>query len=294
MSTFAPARTIAPAPAVPIRPLVFELSAEAVPPTWYGGDRTLSLFWTALSLLFPEGERFFVASVRHYRDRIDDPVLKDQIAGFMAQEAMHGKGHRALNALCAGHGVEIQPELERQLRWLLVGVHRLLSPRSQLAVTCALEHMTALMAEQLLGDPRHHGAIDPNLRGLWLWHALEEAEHKAVAFDVYRAIGGGEVRRGAIMALATVVFVAEVINVWTRLVKADGARPGLRGWARAIGFLFGKPGLVRRELPGYLAYFRPGFHPDRRDTRALVETWRARLFGEDGLLTAALAARGRS
>ncbi|MCE9575861.1 MAG: metal-dependent hydrolase [Deltaproteobacteria bacterium] len=294
MSSFAPARSPVADPAVPIRPLVFDLEAAHVPPDWYAGDRTLSLFWTALSLLFPEGERFFVESVKHYRDQISDPVLQEQIAGFMAQEAMHGKGHRALNALCADQGIGIQPALERQLRGLLIGARRVLSPKSRLAVTCALEHMTALMAEQLLGDPRHHGAIDPSLRGLWLWHALEEAEHKAVAFDVYRAVGGGYARRTAIMLLATAIFVLEVMNVWIRLVRADGARPGVRGWARAVGFLFGKPGLVRRQLPGYLAYFRPGFHPDRRDTGALVEIWRARLFGEGGLLTAALAARARS
>ncbi len=287
MSSFAPARSSL-ASAVPVRPLRFDLDPAVVPPTWYAGDRTLSLFWTALSLLFPEGERFFVESVKRFRDQVDDPALQAQIAGFMAQEAMHGKGHRALNGLCADHGIAIQPALEHQLRGLLDLARRVLSPTSQLAVTCALEHMTALMAEQLLGDPRHHGAIDPSLRGLWLWHALEEAEHKAVAFDVYRAVGGGYLRRTSIMLLVTVIFVIEVMNVWIRLVRADGARPGWRGWTRAIGFLFGKPGLVRRELPGYLGVFRPGFHPDRRDTRALVETWRATLFGDGGLLTAAL------
>ena len=267
----------------PRREVDLGLSTADVPRDWYAGDRFLTAFWEALSLLFPRGETFFVESVRHFRDRIDDPALVAAAAAFVGQEAMHGKEHRALNKRLAERYPAV-PRLDAELAWLLATARRVLGPEGQLAATCALEHLTAILAEQLMAVDRHAEATHPSVRALWLWHALEESEHKAVAFDVYRAIGGGEARRLAVMALATVVFLLEVGNVYLRLLATDRSVWSVRGWLRTVGFFWLKPGLLRRQIPAYLAYFRPGFHPSERDADDLVQRTRARLFGPGGPL----------
>lgn len=266
------------------RRLDFDFDPARVPRDWYRGDAHLTTFWNALSLLFPEGERFFVESVRRYRDRIEDAALRDAIDGFIGQEAMHGRSHRAFNDLVRTQGIDVAAAAESQLRRLLDLGRRTLSRKGQLAVTCALEHYTAILAEQLLATADHRDAADDSVRGLWVWHALEESEHKAVAFDVYRAVGGGYARRVGIMLLTSAFFWGETLNVYVRFLRARGRAGDLRGWARAIVYFWGKPGLFRALVPAYLDYFRPGFHPNDRDTEALLARWRERLFGEGGEL----------
>jgi predicted metal-dependent hydrolase len=263
----------------------FDFDPSVVPLHWYRDDAHLTTFWNALSLLFPEGERFFVESVRRYRDRIEDPSLRAAIEAFIGQEAMHGRSHRAFNDMLRARGLgAVSERAEQQLRWLLDRARRDLSGRGQLAVTCALEHYTAILAEQLLAQADHRDAGHESVRPLWLWHALEESEHKAVAFDVYRAVGGTYGLRIGIMLLTSAFFFGEVANVHVRFLRAQGQLGNLRGWGRAVGYLWVRPGILRQLVPAYLDYFRPGFHPDDRDTASLLETWRERLFGEQGML----------
>ena len=260
------------------------LDPGTIPRDWCHDDAYQTTFLAALSLLFPEGERFFVDSVKHHRTHVTDAALAHDVAGFIGQEAMHGKAHRALNDLFVGHDLPSAPRIDRALRHFLRAVRARQPALSQLAVTCALEHFTAMLAEALLGDPRMRAELDASVRALWLWHALEEAEHKAVAFEVYRAAGGGYLRRVALMALTTVVFFAAHAAAHARLMADRGilARPWT--WVRGAARLWLWPGYFTRLVPAYLAYFRPGFHPDDRDTRELLAHWRAELFGPGGAL----------
>jgi predicted metal-dependent hydrolase len=155
-------------------------------------------------------------------------------------------------------------------------------------VTCALEHFTAILAEGLLGRASLRADLHPSVRPLWLWHALEESEHKAVAFDVYRASGGGELRRIAAMAPVSLLFVAVVAATQAGFLAERGLLHRPWRWLRGAAYLWLRPGQLTRLLPAYLAYYRPGFHPDDRDTRALLDEWRERLFGPAGELAGRL------
>ncbi|MBV8760418.1 MAG: metal-dependent hydrolase [Deltaproteobacteria bacterium] len=260
----------------------FGLSAQAVPRDWCHDDAFQTSFLNALSLLFPEGEKFFVESVKQLRDKA--PALDREIAGFIGQEAMHGKEHRALNDLIVEHGYASAPKIDAALRRFLRLVRKTLPPTSQLAVTCALEHFTAMLAESLLTDERMREDIHPAVRELWLWHALEESEHKAVAFDVYRAAGGGYVRRAAIMLVTTIVFFAAQAIAHARLMADRKILWKPWTWLRGAGRFWVWPGYLTRLVPAYLAYFRPGFHPNDRDTEAVLAAWRDQLFGDGGAL----------
>ena len=264
-----------------------ELGFENVPRDWMADDAYLTTFWNALSMLFPEGEQFFVHAVKQLRDHVEDPELRRQVVGFIGQEAMHGREHRAFNEMIARHGYA---PVDKQLKSFLQAVANVLGPQSQLAATTALEHFTAILAEMLLSDARVRDRIHEHVRPLWLWHALEESEHKAVAFEVYRASGGGYVRRVNIMLLTTIVFFAVQIGVHARLMQRRKILWKPWRWLRGARELWIYPGHLSRLAPLYFAYFKPSFHPNDRDTTALLSTWNDQLFGATGSLREKLAA----
>jgi uncharacterized protein len=275
---------------VPTRRMAFEESFGEVPRHFAeDGDLILSHVGSALSSVFPDGEDFFVRSVRHYRDQITDPNLKRQVAGFIGQESVHGREHRAFNERLSELGYPT-----REVEWLTrKGLElrtRFAPPITNLAATAALEHFTATLAELVLTNEEVRGHFGhPAVRDLFVWHALEESEHKAVAFDVFKAVGGSERVRVWTMRFIRIGFVLGMtIQILSSLVRdREAYKPrvlfkSLRSFRRSP--------LVSRELWNQLKdYDRPDFHPDDRDTNELVTTWREALFGENGTLNDKLA-----
>src|SRR5881227_2864365 len=270
---------------VPTRRISFEESLQELPKHFAAdGDLILSHLAAALSAVFPDGEDFFVRSVRHYRDQISDPELKRQVAGFIGQEAMHGREHRAFNDRLDQLGYPTK-RFERFTKKGLELRERLLPPASNLAATAALEHFTATLAELMLSNPEVRDLFGHDeVRNLFLWHALEESEHKAVAFDVYKAIGGTERMRVWTMKLLRYSFVAGMAVQVIISMLGDRATYRPRTFWRSLRRVRRSP-IVDRALWRQLKdYDRPDFHPDDRDTTELVKRWREELFGEHGTL----------
>ena len=275
---------------VPTRRISFDESLADLPRHFAaGGDLIQSHLAASLSSVFPDGEDFFVRSVRHYRDQITDPDLKRQVAGFIGQEAMHGREHRALNERLARLGYPTR-FFERLTRRALALRERVAPPIANLAATAALEHFTATFAQLLLSNDDARALFGHDeLRNLFLWHALEESEHKAVAFDVYNAMGGSERLRVWTMRALTVGFIAgTAVQVVVGLIRdASTYRPGA---LRASWRRFRRSPIMQTHLWRQLRdYDRPDFHPDDHDTTELVARWRAELFGSEGTLVDKLA-----
>jgi predicted metal-dependent hydrolase len=250
------------------------------------GDLMLSHVLTVLSSTFPEGESYFVRSVEAMRDRITEPRLCRQVEGFIGQEAMHGREHAVFNDRMAELGYPVRPigAYVRKLHWLR---ERFLNDKANLAVTAALEHYTATLAETLLGQREARAAIGHDgARHLFLWHALEEAEHKAVAFDVYRHVGGTERMRIITMWMIHLNFLLET-SIWT--VISLGLDPAARRHPvrvlQSVWRLRHSPFASLRAVRHLLRYHRHGFHPNDYDSSELISTWRAKLFGSEGALT---------
>jgi len=164
-----------------------DLSFANAAPTqrwWLAGDPVATAFYNALSGTFPYGERFFMDSVRRYRGYAS-PALKEQIAGFLSQEALHTREHVAFNRQITAHGFDVSA-METRTKARL-DYARTRQPLQQLAATIALEHFTAILAHALLADPRHLAGAPDEAKAMWRWHAIEEIEHKAVAFDTFVA-----------------------------------------------------------------------------------------------------------
>jgi predicted metal-dependent hydrolase len=246
--------------------------------TWLGGDVVATAVFNALSLTFPDGERMFMDSVRHYKNLLDGDLLEEANA-FIAQEAIHTREHVSLNkCMDGGHypleaiRADIRKNIDRAAR---------MGPMTQLAATISLEHFTALLGNSILSDKT--GMLDgapEEMRRMWQWHALEETEHKAVAFDVFdvataklSGLHRYSIRLRA-MLFTTLDFTSHIVKYAAMLLQADGMSRG-RATAKVLWFIFGKPGFFRIGLHGYWDWYKPGFHPWHHDNRALLETWRA-------------------
>jgi len=249
------------------RHIHFDVS-EDLKSFWHGNDAFRTAFFNALSLQFPDGEQQFINAVRLYRDRIDDPKLKQEIRGFIGQEALHSREHKSYNEALKARGYDIDAidrRFLRHMKWV-----RKLSPSRQLAGTCGAEHYTAVLANAILKNPEWMAGATPAMRQLWRWHAIEETEHKSVAFDVYRACVGNERLRRIVFLFVTWHFCKYTFLNTCSLLRTDGKLWSMRTWLGGLNFLWGKPGVIRQCLPEFVAYLRKDFHPWQQDNRQLL------------------------
>ncbi|HEU0195879.1 MAG TPA: metal-dependent hydrolase [Nevskiaceae bacterium] len=236
---------------------------EDIPRYWLGGDIFKTRFFDAMSTLFPEGERFFIACVRDYKDRVTDPELKRQVAQFTMQEGQHGRVHTRFNARLQAQGIAVDRIVAKEHE-ILFDRFRGHFPRVYtLAETAAAEHMTATMAHGFF----RHGLLelaDPRIRAVYAWHAVEEIEHKAVAFDVFQKVAhGGYFVRVLAWLQESILFPLHVFLIMRYMFTVDGIHGRARAalWLRGLWWLYGPGGLYMRVMPHYLSYLLPGFHP---------------------------------
>jgi predicted metal-dependent hydrolase len=253
------------------------------------GDLLMSHIVAYLSATFPEGEDFFVRSVRRHADQVTDPVLNEQVKGFIGQEVTHSREHVALNERLQEMGYPTRFN-DRITRKSLLRDERWFSPLTCLAMTAALEHFTAVLAESLLGDEDAQALLgSTEVRKMLLWHAYEESEHRAVAFDVYRAVGGTERRRIWTMRMVTLTFFGSVVVFTTLSLLRDRSTYNPVRLVRSLWALRRSPFLKRSLRQRLRQYNKAGFHPNDVDNSALLERWHPELFGETGQLAANMA-----
>lgn len=281
MSSESPARAQTRAP-LKARRVRFALPSGTQRQHFVDGDLVMSHLISVLSATFPEGEDFFIRSVRNYRDQISDPGLQAAIKGFIAQEATHRHQHRLLNERLQAMGYPTE-RVERHITRLINVFEKRFSAKMRLAVTAAFEHYTATLAEIILTSEDIQKLIgNAEVRPILLWHAFEESEHKAVAFDVYRAIGGTERMRLRAMSIASLIFFAEVIIQTTWSLAGDRAAYNPLRLLRSLNSLRRSPMFSREARKRFSSYYRPGFHPDEWDSTEILEHWARELFDAEG------------
>jgi uncharacterized protein len=257
---------------VKLRRMKFGMEGD-VPKYWAAGSKFLTHFFNSMSVIFPEGEKFFIDAVRAFEDRITDPVLREQVRGFVAQEGHHTFQHRLMNAVVAGHGVDTAKH-DRWMRDFLKRVWGDMTPERRLAVTCALEHYTAILGHQLLAEPECMDGFDPRMTPLWRWHAVEEAEHKAVCFDVFEHAVSSYLLRVQQQIGASLLFVPILHLIQVRLMREDPTETTWKDVWFGLNWVWGKPGYFRRALVRYASYYKPSFHPWQHDNRELIAKWK--------------------
>jgi predicted metal-dependent hydrolase len=244
---------------------------------WHGGRVEATAIYNALSTTFPVGEAFFVESVRAFRAGAP-PRLAQDIKAFTTQEAIHSREHDAFNKRAAAAGYDLS-KLEAQVAKRLA-VTRSRPPVVSLAATMALEHFTAILAHQLLANPRHLAGADQDAADLWRWHAVEEIEHKGVAYDTWLFATAHWTRRkrwkvkAKVMLFITRNFLVDRTAGALELMRQDGVT-GLKAWSRLLWYLWAGPGMFRKIAGAWGRYFLPGFHPWNEDDRHLLAAYEA-------------------
>jgi predicted metal-dependent hydrolase len=249
----------------------------AAPRLWHGGRVEATAIYNALSTTFPKGEAFFVESVRAFREGAP-ARLAEEIRGFTTQEAIHSREHDAFNKRAADAGYDLS-KLEAQVEKRLA-VTRGKPPIVSLAATMALEHFTAILAHELLADPRHLAGAEKETADLWRWHAVEEIEHKGVAYDTWLHATRHWTRakrwkvKAKVMLYITRNFVVDRTAGALELMRQDGVT-GLRAWASLLWYLWVRPGMFRKIAGAWVRFFLPGFHPWNEDDRDLLRAYEA-------------------
>lgn len=276
----------------PVRRMAFEF--DQVPEYWMQGSAGLTHFMTALSALFPAGEKFFIDSVRavRYHPAIkDNQELQKEISAFIGQEAMHTQEHVGFNASAQKYGHDVE-RLDRYTDKVIQGGRKVFAGVGKpfgitqemvdLTATTALEHFTATIATQLLRNSHIQELMsDDTMKTMWLWHAIEENEHKAVAYDVFEGVFGQGtkaylLRTSSLVAAMLTLFVVQNYFLF-RLLKED-KQLNLEALKAIYTYAYSpSKGIITGMGREMLAYFRPGFHPNDLDTVSLLDTWKAKL-----------------
>ncbi|MGN6850089.1 MAG: metal-dependent hydrolase [Sphingomicrobium sp.] len=255
----------------------------AAPHLWHGGRVEATAIYNALSTTFPAGEAFFVESVRAFRDGAP-AKLAEEIKGFTTQEAIHSREHDAFNKRATRSGYDLS-KLEERVEWRL-SITRSKPPIVSLAATMALEHFTAILAHQLLANPSHLEGAEAEVADLWRWHAVEEVEHKGVAYDTWLFATRHWPRprrwkvKAKVMLYVTRNFVVDRTAGALELMRQDGVT-GVRAWALLLWYLWVRPGMFRKIAGAWFKFFLPGFHPWNEDDRHLLSAYPAIAAGDE-------------
>lgn len=248
---------------IPRENIDFKLDSS-IPRYWYTNDPYKTRLMDGMQLYFPEGERYFITCVRHYRERISDPILAKHVKDFTRQEGQHGIAHTRFNHLLKQQGLPVDALLEMQKRrnsfWL-----KRFSPQFNLALTAAFEHFTALLAEGFFARKEVMAGADERMKALFAWHAIEEMEHKSVVFNVMSTVAKvGYFTRCAAMIYATLDISFETYRTTDILLKADGYSwlQRKRMLLSHLGWMYGRKGVFGSFSGQIMAYLKPGFHPD--------------------------------
>jgi predicted metal-dependent hydrolase len=263
---------VEPARPIHVRRMDFPFD-RSIPKHWFGGSAVATHAVNAINLLFPAGERFFVRSVHHFLDRIEDAELLREVKAFAGQEGQHAREHERYFELLEAQGYRIRGFLRRYQDFCYTKMEKLFSPELRLAATAACEHFTAIMAENALGKDLLEGA-HPTMQALLKWHACEEIEHKAVAFDVLARVNPSYRLRMAGLALSSVTLGAFWIIALHMFLQQDGlSKEQVRHQIRELHRE--EPILKNVFWRGIREYARRDFHPWDNDNSAIAKSYLA-------------------
>ena len=262
---------------VPVRQLGQDYDQD-FPDFWFHNNAFLSMFFTGFSANLPEGEDQFIYSVRLFQKKITNPVLKAQVRAFIGQEAHHSREHDALNNAMKKRGYRLD-RAEKRMRKINKLMRRFQSPQKQLAGTVCGEHMTALVADYILRKrPEYLDQMAPVLARMWAWHAIEETEHKAVAFDVYdQLVGDRKLLRRTMVEITIMMFGLNTYEALS-LMRKTGEMRNWKMWRESLKMLREMISDVRED---YMDFYKKDFHPWQHDNREALYAARKKYLGED-------------
>ncbi|TNE99928.1 MAG: metal-dependent hydrolase [Gammaproteobacteria bacterium] len=283
---------VAQKPKVPIRHMKFDFNVEDADTNFYLNAELASAYFEALSIFLTYGEELVIDTARYHRDLLDDPELKQRVTALIGQEALHSKVHEEWNEILKEHRFPVPLYRFLAENVFNYGFKRFPQPL-QLSLMAGIEHFTAVLAEFMMKhEDNFFHSEDEKQRGLWMWHMLEESEHKDIAYDVFQQLSGNYPLRisGFALALFTIWFLVPIGGVAIPFLRNPRKLISRSFWkdaGRSLGLLVGrKDGVYGSTLGHVFDYLRPGFHPNDHDTSEYLAYYKERLLNpETGLLT---------
>ena len=248
---------------------------DEIPRFWFGNDPFKTRMFDALSLTFPDGERYFIECVRLFRDKITDPDLQQRVADFIRQEAQHGIAHDKMNQVMKEQGMPVDQFIKVLNKMFKFELSKR-SPAYNIAMTAAAEHLTALMADTFYSHKETLKDAHPYVRALLAWHAIEEMEHRDVAFDVMKQVGEVPERtRKFALAFTTVLMLGFTTYRANVMLKHDGFNivDRLLFNVRGLPWFIGPKGMLTKMRKPYSSWFDPNFHPSQHPVIAQYDVW---------------------
>ena len=277
---------------MPIRHFNFKFDAKETDPKFYMQKEWATAYFMALSIFLTYGEELVIDTARYHRDFIQDPILKQRITALIGQEAMHSKVHNEYNdaMISSNYPVKLYRFLAEQV--FEHSLNKFPQPL-KLSLMAGIEHFTAVIAEYMMQREDHfYYSDDAQTRALWMWHMLEESEHKDIAYDVYQVLSGNYALRVSGFALSALVILGGVGAGALLLPFLQNPKNlvSLNFWKEAstsFSLLFGlKNGVFGSSVGHLMEYFRPDFHPNDHDTSAYLEYYKEKLLHpKTGVLT---------
>ncbi len=247
-----------------------------------------------LHLLLPAGERWFVHVYKQALPHIEDERLREDVVGFIGQEAMHAAAHDDVLPHLKRLGLDPTP-YTAQVDWLfekLLGDRTLPPGRARhwwlmerVAMIAAIEHYTAFLGDWVLNaEALDRRGADPTMLDLLRWHGAEEVEHRSVAFDLFMHVDGGYRRRARTWATA----FSALVFLWQRGVRFFMENdPHLVDGKASFGqfFMAGQQGVLPstgsmlKSIPKYLSRT---YHPSQEGSTAQAVAYLASSPGANG------------
>ncbi|EPJ3290537.1 metal-dependent hydrolase, partial [Acinetobacter baumannii] len=257
---------------IPIRHLNIGFEGKEIDVEFYMNNQFATMFFATLSVFLTYGEDLVIETARHHREFIQDPVLKQRVTSLIGQEAIHSKLHNEYND--ALKDVEYPVDLYRFLGENFFKYVFLKFPQPlKLSMMAGIEHFTAVLAEYMMKHEKNfYYSDDAKSRALWMWHMLEESEHKDIAYDVYQLLNGSYPLRasGFFLAFFTILGLIPATTLFIPVLRKPQEMLTRKFWKdarRGVGLIFGpKDGVFGSTIGQIFDYLRPDFHPNDHDT----------------------------
>lgn len=240
---------------------------EGQPIEWGKPDSFVTAAMCALSMCFPNGEKFFAESLRKGYADLPETLKekwKSEVDRFCKEEAAHSRGHEPHNdrsseqyGFVNGWGFRLEKRAAK-----MEGKNA----KHHVATTAACEHITTFLACWLLQNQHILDNAEPEIKRLWVWHSKEEINHRKVAIDLYRDLGGSEEWRIKWMRVMYTLTLIEVVRQTVSNIWRMGGFFKLSTWVNAYKILFSKGGVIRWCYPYFKAYSQQNYHISQHDT----------------------------
>lgn len=277
---------------IPVRHLDFGFDGQNFDPNFYRDSEVASAYFHALSIFLTFGEDLVIDTARYHRQFLKNPELKLRVTSLIGQEAVHSRLHDEFNDTLAQYRYPLNLYRFLADKVFEYGFKRMPN-RLQLSMMAGIEHFTAVLAEFMMNNEEiFYASGDEKQRAMWMWHMLEESEHKDIAYDVYQELSGSYGLRmaGFAMAFVTILILVAAGGAFIPVIRKPSRLLSPKYWrdvARGANLIYGVKGGVFGSTLGHIFdYLRPDFHPNDHDTTEQLEYFKQVLLDpEEGLLT---------